>query len=339
MALIEINGFDVDDHAQRMDVPIAGNSVGTIFTDTRFGVGGSFGISTAVSGNPVARVNFAPVSKMILGMAMKCAAGNDSTAVLAFYGDNGTTLHCQLRLNTNGSVALLRGSTVLATSVPGIISFGSWHYIEVSLTVSDTVGVFTVRVDEVVVATFTGDTKNAGTAATIDRWALQQPNTIASSVRIDDYYLCDGTGATNNDFLGDRRVQTVFPSGAGNSTGLTPVGSSSNWENVDESTLSAVDYNYSTTPGAKDTYVMGDLAVGTASVNAVQVVANARKSDAGSRSLKNVLRSGGVDYAGTAQALNGSGSVLKTIHAVDPATSAAWTVAAVNAAEAGVEVV
>jgi hypothetical protein len=70
---------------------------------------------------------------------------------------------------------------------------------------------------------------------------------------------------------------------------------------------------------------------------AVQVATVARKDDAGSRSLRAVLKSG---------ATTANDATLGTLYAVyddrfevDPATGTAWTKAAVDARQAGVEVV
>src|SRR5437764_673985 len=38
---------------------------------------------------------------------------------------------------------------------------------------------------------------------------------------LDDLYVCDATGTTNNTFLGDVRVHTLVPSGNGTDSGLT----------------------------------------------------------------------------------------------------------------------
>jgi hypothetical protein len=48
------------------------------------------------------------------------------------------------------------------------------------------------------------------TVARIQVWGRGSDNAI------DDLYVCDSTGSTNNTFLGDVRVDTVRPIGAGN---------------------------------------------------------------------------------------------------------------------------
>jgi hypothetical protein len=36
----------------------------------------------------------------------------------------------------------------------------------------------------------------------------------------DDYYICDGTGSVNNDFLGDMRVETSLVNAVGTYSGM-----------------------------------------------------------------------------------------------------------------------
>lgn len=338
MALFEINGFDVDDTPQRFTYAHP-SAVSLDASNTRFGVGRAFGFSGFASGPTMLTKDFAGRSTVIIGFAFRTAElGTGGAALIECRGDSGVTLHGNVRVLANGAVALYRGTNLLTTSSPGIISINTWHYLEFKHRISDTTGLITLRVDEVVQATFAGDTKNAGTSLLTDRFSINNLTTQSRAI-VDDLYICDDTGATHNDFLGDLRVQTLMPVGPGSNTGLLPVGSSANWENVDETVFNVTDYNYSVTPGAKDTYAMANLASGTSQVLAVQVVDLASKTDSGSRSAKTVLRSGGTDYASAAKPLSATPQPLTEIYTTDPATSAAWTLANVDAIEAGIEVV
>jgi hypothetical protein len=328
MALLYMDGFEAGDSSFRY-----GGTALTVFNSPgRFGTGR---YATFPSGGSTKSLS-AGVNRLIMGMAQYQQAGSDTINFITMQGDLGGTNHTSIRLMAAGAIGLYRGTTQIAITANGLFTFNVWHYIEFSATVSDTVGVAKVRLDGTEVISFTGDTKNAGTNLTID---TVQIIGVGASSRTDDLYICDDTGsAPNNDFLGDSRVITLVPTGPGANTSLTP-SAGANWTCVDELPYSATDFVTSATVGARDTYAMSDLPAGVTTIFGVQQNAIAKKSDAGTRSIKNVLRSGGTDYPdAAAQPLAVGDSSYRTLRQTDPATSAAWTIAGVNAIEAGVEV-
>ena len=89
----------------------------------------------------------------------------------------------------------------------------------------------------------------------------------------------------------------------------------------------------------QDRYAYADLAGTPAAIMAVQVATVARKDDAGSRSLRALIRSGATTANGATRVLGTSYALYDDRFETDPATGAAWTKAGVDALEAGVEVV
>jgi len=337
MALLWMDGFEMGDHAVRYTTIGAGVTTST--TGTRFSYGRS--ITSNTGGNTVVqRVFSAQVTRMLLGFAFFSSGGNDSNEILALLGDAGATSHLFFKSMVNGAIQVYRGnlSTLIASSAVGAVAANVWSYVEISATISDTTGNVQVRLNGTEVINFTGDTRNAGTLQSLDTVSVRQHSTT-SQARFDDLYVCDDTGpAPWNTFLGDVRVVTLSPTGPGNSTGLTP-SVAPNWGCVDEQPYSATDFVSSAVAGTKDTYACADLPAGSTTVYGVQLNTIAKKSDAGARSLKNVVRSGGVDYSDSvAQVMATSDNSYRTLRSVDPSTSAAWTPAAVNAMEIGVEV-
>lgn len=335
MALLYVDGFEMGDFALRYSKMVLSAAIAGP-TNTRFNLGkyltgsGSTG-DTCTRGIPAA-------TRAIVGFAFYMTANDGVRECATMWGDSGVTEHMTLRPMTNGALALYRGTTTqVAVTAGGLIPLNTWVYIEFSTTISDTVGVAKVRLNGTEVLSFTGDTRNGGTNQTIDMVGLYYNG--AGSWRFDDYYISDDTGpAPWNDFLGDVRVVTLSPNGPGNSTGLTP-SVAPNWGCVDEQPYSATDYVSSSVAGTKDTYACADLPAGALTVYGVQVNTIAKKSDAGARSLKNVVRVSGTDYSdAVAQVMATTDSSYRTMRAVNPATSAAWTPAVVNAMEIGVEV-
>jgi len=76
--------------------------------------------------------------------------------------------------------------------------------------------------------------------------------------------------------------------------------------------------------------------VGT--VKAVQTTPYMRAEVGGVRTVVPTFRISGVDYDRTGQILGASWGYVTEMHPTSPATSAAWTVAEIDAAEFGVKV-
>ncbi|NCC03457.1 MAG: hypothetical protein EOM37_05340 [Proteobacteria bacterium] len=276
----------------------------------------------------------------IVGAAFKMAAMPSGNAAIFQFRDNTGNAQASLCVTSGGSLSLLRGTTsgtVLATSAGALVA-GAWNFIEGRLTIADSGGLFEVRVNGEVWATYTGDTKYSSTLATANSIRISG---FPSAVQVwyDDLYICDGTGAVNNGYLGDVRVDTLFPSGVGASAQFTPTGSATNWENVDDAAPDDdTSYNASETAGQIDSFTFADLTALNAAIMGVQANILARKDDAGNRQMRAVARVGSTNYEGADLTLTDSYLDHRTIWNQNPATAAAWTEAEINAAEFGYKV-
>jgi len=257
-------------------------------------------------------------------------------ATLWAWQDAGTP-QCDLRLNTNLTLSVTRNGTVLGTSV-AILSAGN-SYIEFKATIGNA-GSYEVRVNGVNILSGAGvDTQNTANAAA-DRFVVDGFGiTAAGGQCYDDLYVCDGTGSSNNNFLGDVRIDAKFPTGAGNSTQFTP-SAGSNFQCVDDNPPNDdIDHVESANVGDKDTYAFGTLVSHTPlSIFGVQVNMHAKKDDAGARSIASVVRSGGSDTDGAAQPLGTTYANLRQMVEQDPNTAAPWTKVNLNASEFGPKV-
>lgn len=331
MALLWCDGFegrDVTKHYEDYNIWSENYS-----SSGRYGYGLVYNGASGSSNRYIAK-NITASTDVYVGCAFYMDASNKN--LYAFFGDAGATTHITILFTSGQNISIIRGGTTLATST-GTLPLNAWIYVEVHARVDDTTGSVEVRIDgsNTNYVSYSGDTKNAGTNNTIDR--VRFYNAYSNSL-IDDIYICDGTGSLNNTFLGEKRVQTLFPTGAGASTGLTP-STGSNYQNVDEVPASATDYNGSDVAGTRDTYAMTDLVAGTTGVSGVRGVMYAHKSDAGVASMKQAIRSGGTNYYGATQALTASMLSYNDIFETNPNTAAAWTPTEVNNAELGAEVV
>jgi hypothetical protein len=251
----------------------------------------------------------------------------------------------------SGQVGLYRGSTdALVAAAPGApVSMGAWNYLECfSGPLNATTGHVIVRVNGATVIDFTGNTLGGGTVDDTPG-PLQYISVYVTSIAgqlntnpVDDLYICTDAGsAPYNGFLGDCKVETLIPSNNGTFSQLlgSDGNSTDNYQLVDEQPPAVADYVGSATVGQRDTYAFTDLVTTSGTVHAVQTMAYALKSDAGTGNIKTVQRLGsGTERVSSSIALpSTAGWVTAGPQTTDPA-GAAWTIGNVNASEFGVEV-
>jgi hypothetical protein len=257
---------------------------------------------------------------------------------------NGSTPHITVTVTTTRAIEVRRGGlagTVLATSAGGAISTNTWHFIEIKVVLSDSVGTYEVRVDGVNKVSGTGaDTVNGGSAVWtgIHLGSLWPGTADDYTWDFDDLYVCDGTGGVNDTFLGDHRIVCVVASsGNGTNADWSPSTGSDHGALVDENPATDTDYNQSGTAGHRDTYNFA--AVGVAgTVKAVQTVNYIKADVAGVRYVGDVARIGGTNYDSTGTVVLSDWVFRCELHPTSPATATAWTVAEIDGAEFGVKV-
>jgi hypothetical protein len=123
----------------------------------------------------------------------------------------------------------------------------------------------------------------------------------------------------------------------GNLTGVT----GNNWYEVSQQPPpGALSYVFDATVGHEDLYAFNALSAIPANVYAVAVKGYLAKSDSGTKTLSLRMKSGATDSGGSAtgQAPGTSYAWMTSLFELDPATSAAWTVSALNSATSGVRV-
>ena len=218
-----------------------------------------------------------------------------------------------------------------------------WYYMELKYKIHGSTGIAQFRLDEQLLMDFTGDTYYTG--GTDVSWGIMRLYNDYSNPsqygEFDDVYLADTEGTEYNDFLGDVRIDTIHPNGAGNYTQLTP-SAGSNYECVDETGYSSSDYVEGANVGEKDSYAYADVPtdLDDTGIYALQIRQNCKRT-APTNNIKidPFLRTGSTDYSQTVQSLSdGFTEKQGDIVIEDPSDSNAWTQAKINACEFGVEV-
>lgn len=343
MALLDSEGWGLSTNFTDYETCGAwGNPSGTAPT---IGTGGPLGDNYATlggSGPEANRLFAAPVGPTFYWGARVKSAGNE---FFAFYDPSGA-IQFYVVLNpggaTSGQIAVYRGGnpqgttgTLLGTSAGNSFNTsGGWFYLEVGATIATgTSGSVTVRVDGSPVLTLAGvTTQNSATYSTMQQliWGSFGGGSMTHM------YLCDNSGTLNNSFLGDVRVQTLFPTGAGGTTQFTPVGKATNWQNAATvPPAPATDYNESATVGATDLFALSGLDPTFATIPGINVKGVYLRSTSGTRSMAGVVKSNATTSTGPSFATSTSETQVGAIFQTDPNTGAAWTGAGLAAAQPG----
>lgn len=147
----------------------------------------SFGWATsALTGFPASMIAFSDVSGVVKAYVTSTATG----AI---------------------NICEANGTVIAGTSGPVVVT-QNWHFIEMNLNTST--GAFTLRVDDTGAsnAPVISVTSNLLEGFSVGIVVLQYaPFNTNVAVFTDDLFIRNGSGSTNNGYLGDRRVATLFP--------------------------------------------------------------------------------------------------------------------------------
>lgn len=249
------------------------------------------------------------------------------------------TTGIQLYRNSNGSltVARISPSAVFFTTNPNTIIANTWYFIELKIVFGVT-GSLELRIEGMTIGSATSvDTK--GTIGGAGFTHINYYSGYNDYHYFDDIYVCDGTGATNNTFLGPSSVYTLFPNAAGTTTNMTPVGAASNWDCVNENNYdSNTTYVQTSAVNQIDYYNVSNLGVSPANVYGVKVGSISCKGTYGTRTMRNKIKLGAsvVDGATSDPQIYLNYRKMEELLETKPG-GGAWTAADVDALEVGIE--
>lgn len=329
MAIKWIDGFDL----YSATIGVAGR-YGVVTNGTPTFATGRFGVGQCVYMKNLGiahQIYSSAVSALACGFAFKIAGLINKTLMGFKSGGTGGTDQFDVRLTSGGALQATRNGTVLGTSAGSIFTAGGWHYVEIEVLRSATVGTFNIYLDGVSVLSLTG--LNTG-SADVDSMDTKQTSDF-TDYWYDDMYFTDS--ATR---LGECRIDTLRPSADTAQKDWTPNSGANNYSRVGDTTYDGdTTYVSAATVGNKDLYDLDNLPFSPLTIHAVQVVAAAKKDDATTRTFRSNVKSSSTTANGATKALSTSYQIFSDILATDPATSAAWTESGVNAMQIGPEVV
>jgi len=270
----------------------------------------------------------------ILGLAFKISedASDHYLFGIVDVDNHGTKLH----MTPAGEFAVfLNEDVAYTTSGLGLVK-NTWYYMELKVYVHSTAGTIELRIDGDTVLTETGVNTKTGSNDYNSEFSLGG-HYMYCHADYDDLYFLDGTGSTNNDFLGIVRVVSILPNAAGDSTQFTPsVGD--NYSCVNEEVTSGDTYVTSATSGNLDLYNYTDLSGITTGILGIQINTDLGLTDGTPFGLITECKSNGVTSDDSAQTVSGSWYTKKRVMQLNPDGSVAWTPTTINAAQFGIKV-
>lgn len=314
---------------------------------------------------------FAPADTVVFGAALcftSLPTQGNPVPIAQWWGSS--TVQATIWLDFDGTLAVYLGADRVNLLVktgpytegytypypfPGnYFTAGAYLYLEAKITFSDTVGSVTLHTTPFRTPRENGVSfaspplvTSAGPVPSCDRFQWMGS---ASILRVDDFYLLDGSGSSFNDFLGDCRVDTSMPFAEGSVSQFTvppnltaPNVTVPNFEVVNDIPPDG-DYVRGSFPNATDKYVMRPVVSVTGVIHTVQMTTYAKASVEGVSRINHVI----CNALGSDDVLSGTLEVglgfkfLRTITPQRPATPASpaltWTAVGINGAQFGVKV-
>jgi hypothetical protein len=313
------------------------NQTNACFTTSPYGVGYSCGNSTN-GGSNLNYITFDNQQTWIVGFAFY-AISNISANLIQLV-DGGTS---QLELQAIGSGAtsvyfqLTRNGTLIAGPTV-TYPIGTWHYLEFKGKIDPTVGVAALKVDQVTGLSFTGNTRASSNsyAATVYVNMIAYGGGSGPQMYIDDLYIADGSGTFNNDFIGQARVETLYPTGDGTTTQWTTSSGTTHYSLVNQQTPdNDSSYVSDQTVGDVDLYtVTPSLTGNTVGVNLIHL---SRKDDTALRQVATTMTVGGTAYEGNTATLASGYQYYKTMYDHNPNTSVNFTNFDISSGQFGIK--
>jgi len=130
--------------------------------------------------------------------------------------------------------------SVLASSANNVFNLNTWHHIEFKAVCHTSNGEVEVRVDGVPVITANGINTSPHEDSRWSAVMLGAAGSLLYNPFIDDLYVCNDQGSTNNDFLGECYVRTLHPTSDAGPNDGTPSTGTDHYALIDEY---GADYN------------------------------------------------------------------------------------------------
>jgi hypothetical protein len=266
-------------------------------------------------------------SAMVIGFAVSPASGATASNRFLDILDGSGVTQFVVGCTTAGRVQVKTApaGSILAESSDGAITFDIYQYFEIKFTVDSSSGTVQVRVNgaDVIASTGSLNTQQAGSGGA---QKIQWRSLMTTGLNyFDDLYLCNLSGATYNDFLGDVKVDAFVPTADGNYSQFTPSTGSDHYDVINDNGPAADDeYIESSTVGHRDSFEItptGNLPT----IYAIALRSVSYNTDTGVAEGTPFVRMGGIDYDQSAFNRGATVEYDDAILTARPDTGGPWT--------------
>lgn len=347
MALNFLDGFD-----HYGTVPNNGNILRQgVYAETNLGPFGGVVTANPRTGARALRIsmseNDAGVRRVLVDGARDTVGGAYAFSLTALPTDNNSLGLFQWRNAANAIMASVwvastgavivrnggRGASIAATSDP-VVYAGAYQHFEA---VNGPAGL-EVRINGVTVVNVPYVAAVAGPVGQVKLGANSFPLTGANGINmdVDDFVIWDGTGLISNDFVGDVKVYTRFPTSDGSDQDWTPSVGSDGFAMIDNvppqdqtEYLSAPALGSPPDP-LRSTFGVGDFPEEIVAVRGVMLATRAWKTDAGNAKIQTGVRVNSSEVTGAERAISMAPVWYADVYEVNPETSSVWSLDALN---------
>lgn len=231
------------------------------------------------------------------------------------------------------------GAIIYEAPMSSALHVRTWYQVEMKVKIRrDATGSIEVRLNGQTIINET-NVRTGGTGTEpVTEFAIIGPGGAGKTWH-DDTYLCDTSGARNNNFLGDVRNFEQVPEADGFFTGWTPLSGTDHFAMVNEIPPdSNTSYVSADTPGQTDTYLF-PLTGATLPITIPcrQALLFAEKDAIGAITVANALRESAMDTSGPTDfspAVN-TYAYTREVYDANPVTGGSWGTADLTLCEMG----
>ena len=280
----------------------------------------------------------AAISEFYLRMGIYPLAYNANGGVAFFLDPLANYQLCVIINPANGLICVYSGyfaGLMVVGTHP--ITLNAWQCIEIRVKISSDVGTgrIVVKIDGTPDIDFTGVTQFTAQPTVQTVYFMYGSPYTSTQGYFDDIAINDTAGAVNNSWIGRGGIYPKYITGVGAYTDLIAQGHANPWDCISEVPPDDADYVYESTVDKKSTYAGSTLTPTTGTIACINVIMRAKLDAVGTGNIARLIRSNGVDGQGADVGLDVTAKMIQENIETDPSGGAAWTIARVNALEAG----
>lgn len=285
----------------------------------------------------------APVNTIINSCALRIGNSptqdyNANTGLGISNNTNAAQYKCVVNTSLGISIRIEGGTsgTELGRSANNIISVGTYFFIEFKMTRNSggiNTGIAEVRVNGAVILTINGlNIVDQFTRISVGNYINNLVFGGSYSALIDDWLWLDSSGTINNNYIGDRRCITVYPSADSTPLNWTPSSGVAQFDLINEPTPNDAGFIQANTLGNISEFQKQAISINSNDVAGVFAIARALKPDAGPCGFKIGMRSNASVLNGVEFLPNTTVSYFAQLFERDPNGNIPWTKATLDAA-------